>query len=629
MQQAASRSQPEHSFGEDFGEGIGVFEVLKRYSIRETIESILVAVALALAFQAFEVQAFMIPTGSMAPALQGEHMDVVCEECGYQYRCGASRSAAHHPSGKRELVTKTYCPVCRYGKTMKPKRNPDHRSCQGDRIIVNKFIYDFQDPERFDVIVFKNPNNGKQNYIKRLIGLPGDKLLIENGDIFTIDPVTGERQIQRKPTNKIDALLHLVDDTNHIAKTMREVDFPSRWNEWKSPSLSRNWSVNESGGKPYFLFEGDAAEPVWLRYRHLAPRPAFDEFVFETIQNSRNQRSTSSLSEWDVIEQGRVPERIVSPSGKVAAGALIRDYYEYNDRRYRSKNLSSIDESLRNRSHATHWVGDLAMDCELDVKSETGQVVFDLVEGGVHFQCKIDVATGTATLSTVGDHGEIKFHSANGDAPTASTGIEGIGKYKVRYAHLDDMVYMWVNDRLIEFNGSSYTNNRQGRPVPRYSEQDPGDAEPAGIASIGAELRIDRLKIYRDIYYVAPVAQIDGGRANIGDEITQVPTSSTEWWTEQFNLRFTYENPERWASRQALRVFDRPRESGPIFELESGQYLPMGDNSPVSLDARVWDGPKHLDEEYLIGRAMFVFWPHSLNRPVRYFPNFERMGFIR
>ena len=58
--------------------------------VRETIESLAVAFILALLFKAFIAEAFVIPTGSMAPTLMGAHKDIQCEECGYQYQCGAS-----------------------------------------------------------------------------------------------------------------------------------------------------------------------------------------------------------------------------------------------------------------------------------------------------------------------------------------------------------------------------------------------------------------------------------------------------------------------------------------------------------------------------------------------------------
>jgi hypothetical protein len=58
---------------------------------RETVESIVVAFALALLFRAFEAEAFVIPTGSMAPTLMGRHKDLACPACGATFQVGASQ----------------------------------------------------------------------------------------------------------------------------------------------------------------------------------------------------------------------------------------------------------------------------------------------------------------------------------------------------------------------------------------------------------------------------------------------------------------------------------------------------------------------------------------------------------
>ncbi|MFM7740916.1 MAG: hypothetical protein ACKO9H_16045, partial [Planctomycetota bacterium] len=50
----------------------------------------LVAIILAMLFRTFQAEAFIIPTGSMAPGLQGQHIDVVCDKCKFQYRTGAT-----------------------------------------------------------------------------------------------------------------------------------------------------------------------------------------------------------------------------------------------------------------------------------------------------------------------------------------------------------------------------------------------------------------------------------------------------------------------------------------------------------------------------------------------------------
>ena len=57
------------------------------------------------------------------------------------------------------------------------------------RIVVFRLSYLFSDPQRFDVIVFESPNTAGKLYVKRIIGVPGDLLLIQNGLIY----VNGKR----------------------------------------------------------------------------------------------------------------------------------------------------------------------------------------------------------------------------------------------------------------------------------------------------------------------------------------------------------------------------------------------------------------------------------------------------
>src|SRR6188768_3598523 len=75
-------------------------------SVRETIESIIIAVILAFLFRAFEAEAFVIPTGSMAPTLMGRHCDLTCDKCGHRYRAGESKEL--------NVLAGATCPICRY-----------------------------------------------------------------------------------------------------------------------------------------------------------------------------------------------------------------------------------------------------------------------------------------------------------------------------------------------------------------------------------------------------------------------------------------------------------------------------------------------------------------------------------
>ncbi|MDD4980546.1 MAG: signal peptidase I [Candidatus Omnitrophica bacterium] len=123
----------------------------KKSVIREWVESIVVAFILAMFIRTFVIQAFKIPTGSMRPTL-----------------------------------------------------------LEGDLILVNKFIYGakvplsnwnlpgLRQPLRGDVIVFIYPENPKKDFIKRLIGLPGDTVEIKGGTIYVneaplLEPVFNQR----------------------------------------------------------------------------------------------------------------------------------------------------------------------------------------------------------------------------------------------------------------------------------------------------------------------------------------------------------------------------------------------------------------------------------------------------
>jgi signal peptidase I len=60
----------------------------------------------------------------------------------------------------------------------------------GDRVLVNKFIYRFAQPARGDIIVFESVEGGGEDLIKRVVGVPGDKISVRGGRLL----VNGEPQ---------------------------------------------------------------------------------------------------------------------------------------------------------------------------------------------------------------------------------------------------------------------------------------------------------------------------------------------------------------------------------------------------------------------------------------------------
>ena len=582
----------------------GMFGFFREVGTRETIESLIVAILLALMFKTFEAEAFIIPTGSMAPSLNGQHIDLECENCGFQYHSGDRTEIGNDD----QRVYRTQCPICQYETELSPARDADHVSNSGDRILVNKFIYDFVEPERFDVIVFKNPNNGKQNYIKRLIGLPGENILIQNGDIFLMESQedgTWEPTIARKPPRKLRHVLQTVADTHHIGWRLTKVNWPSHWNSFGE---SDGWEITEKDSHPNFV--SPETSESWLRYRHFRP----------------------TVEEWKLIKEGTPPPRF---RDRLPSGSIIGDSYGYNgatnqytilkDGRYSTQYSDPARENP-----GLHWVGDIGLEAWLDVASPSGELLFDVVEGGVHFTCAIDIATGVATLQSDDSQvdAEVNFETADGnavDAPTAKTSLIGPGSYHIEYVNADDQIHLWINNRYIEFDAPTYT--RSEIPVPQFSLTDPGDAEPLGVGVDNAAVTVTRLKVVRDIYYTS----FKGNNSrDLGNEAGLNPA-------EIETLLEIQQMPERWTEPEAIDFFTRNKKdlNEPMFKLHKGatsdqdQFLPMGDNSPSSLDGRVWAGPNYVERDMLIGRALLVYWPHTLNKPVRFFPNFGEMGFIR
>ena len=104
-------------------------EAKKRKSLKEEawewIKSLVVAFVLAMFIRTFFFQAFKIPSSSMHPTLQ-----------------------------------------------------------VGDHLIANKLIYRFRKPGQGEVIIFKFPNDTSRDFVKRLVGLPGEKVKIAGGKIY-------------------------------------------------------------------------------------------------------------------------------------------------------------------------------------------------------------------------------------------------------------------------------------------------------------------------------------------------------------------------------------------------------------------------------------------------------------
>ncbi|NLM41622.1 MAG: signal peptidase I [Firmicutes bacterium] len=69
----------------------------------------------------------------------------------------------------------------------------------GERLLVDKISYRFIEPSRGEIIVFKNPSNPSEQFVKRVIGLPGDKVAISQGVVYINDQPIEEDYILAPP----------------------------------------------------------------------------------------------------------------------------------------------------------------------------------------------------------------------------------------------------------------------------------------------------------------------------------------------------------------------------------------------------------------------------------------------
>ena len=120
-------------------------------TLREQIEAFAMAILLAVGLKYFLIEAYEIPTPSMQPTMMG------------------SKAAGVH-----------------------------------DRILVNKAAYLLRDPTRWDISIFRYPLNRSQNYVKRLVGLPGEHLKIIGGNVYRLLEENGKPALfecLRKPAH--------------------------------------------------------------------------------------------------------------------------------------------------------------------------------------------------------------------------------------------------------------------------------------------------------------------------------------------------------------------------------------------------------------------------------------------
>ncbi|NOG54639.1 MAG: signal peptidase I [Planctomycetes bacterium] len=522
---------------------------------------------MAFLFRTFAVEAFVIPTGSMAPTLRGAHLVGVGPESGYRFAVGP-RDMAQGTTLALPIQGSTGAGPIEVADPMlstNTARQPDEinvrfqgaRTRMGDRILVLKYLYSFFPPRRFDVIVFKNPTDPRQNYIKRLIGLPNETVWLADGDVFVSkqDGEIGSFTIERKP--------------EHVQRRVWQPVYHSQYIPVHPDHITPRWSPPWDGG------------PNW------------------EIDRKRSYQCTTDQPATLVYRNDLKP---------------IEDRYVYNESGRGKTTFPVSDIRLTGIVQAEDdaWSSTIRLRCR--------QHVFEAV-----------VSNGRAVLRMAADgHGDaapdwqvLADEAVDiNDKPGAFTPIE--------FWHADQALWLWVNDDLVakaEYDWSAnmrldlatgLAGSEAAALVQRQTERSAqlhnpysyGPAKPSQPhiewEFAGGPLTLHRIELDRDLFYRP-------------DEMPRPSLTDTVY------------------PALATHPIHLPTLNG-------DQFFACGDNSPNSLDGRLWGDPVPwidflfddaapgvVPRELLLGKAFFVYFPspESLSENGRRFiPNFGEMRFI-
>lgn len=135
------------------------------------------------------VEAFKVPTNSMAPAILGRHLTGDCPLCGG--RAILPASSVENGALPEDLAI---CTACRRVSSIPIPTGPIQ---SGDRLLVSKPLA----PRRWDIIVYRRPSDPSTSYVTRLVGLPGEELAIRDGGVW----INGERLA---PSPDVDGIVY-------------------------------------------------------------------------------------------------------------------------------------------------------------------------------------------------------------------------------------------------------------------------------------------------------------------------------------------------------------------------------------------------------------------------------------
>lgn len=555
-------------------------------SVKETLISILIAFVLAFVARSFVAEAFIIPTGSMAPTLLGAHMKFNNPQSGMTWPVGPwlyARAAAPGENADPMPVQRgdNGAPLVVHDPITGEEVTRREVACRaGDRIMVLKYLYAVREPERFDVVVFKDPDKPAVNFIKRLTGLPGEQIALVDGDVFSRpsppdstapDDGTWDEpgwQIRRKPVRVQRAVWQPVYDSARVPADPSSTSGPvvSPWQP-----TGTGWQVENSGRS--FVYRGTGDTPGVVEWNARA------EFARRT-PGSRESEATLNR---DIV-----------------------DRYAYNEG---TQGWHQSQPGFR-----VHFpVSDVRLIAGVEPLDDGAKLRVTGVLTARHHQFRAVVENGTASIQ--------RRPSPSTAAPDAAWETVASGTSprfaQGRVATID----LWHYDQSLRLfiDGTEVCSAEYDwTPAERVRNATQERLDIAGVLA-RARSRNMYLAFADPTLYTRPAVQwqVAGGAARLNRLAVE---------------RDIYYQPS---------IGPRACQPAATPSLNGNQFFVCGDNSPASYDSRAWSKndpwvAAEMDptlgvvpRRMMLGKAFFVYFPALIGENPIPVPDFGRMRFIQ
>ena len=576
--------------------------------LRSAIDLAIGFVIAVILLRTFILEGYLISTGSMAPGLLGFHRRIACPSCRYDFAFGVAfddsvdenSPVITEPDGSRRYAT---CPNC-------GQINIDVSgvpNSHGDQLLVQKHVYDFRQPRRWEVVVFRNPASPGEAYVKRVAGLPGDRIQIINGDVF----ING--QLARKNFRQQLAMRIPVRNIHYLADD----------EDWQLPwELDDGWSADDgllvTATPPDETATAQNKETQWLRFRnwrwfgghHLAETPLMDDESFadwSMLKERWNSMPISWSSRLDFDEERRVlrcegvmPDDLQRDLLRQATSASFKSAV------YRLAALSHLSPVTDRYGYNAmvespeYVVSDLMLRSRIAWSSQPDMIQAQVPVGNQIFNVVIRPKTSQVELIDVDESSVVRsgrFVAAEASSSPSRTDHDQL---LLEVSNFDQQVIVAINGQTsfdpFEIHDADSATDAMEATVAAVPGQKM-DAEKAAEIAIkveqqrrwalgvkGGSVRIEDLEMFRDVFYTP------GRRRNAVESEFTVPPNC---------------------------------------------YFVQGDNSPVSSDSRNWPDPC-VPHRLLVGRPFLVHLPSrpallefgGARRLIRV-PEWSRIRYIR